>query len=97
MTAAVTIPIGVVIAREDIDSKGEDHVWRPIGVLPGAAPVEEWLELQRGEGWVHYHAATVPLELFRKEAEAYKYNLEGREPAIFVILTDEDDDDSDNQ
>jgi len=96
MTAAVTIPIGVVIAREDIDSKWEDHVWRPIGVLPGAAPVEEWLELQRGEGWVHYHAATVPLELFRKEAEAYKYNLEGREPAIFVILTDEDDDDSDN-
>ena len=95
MTATVSIPLGVVIAREDIDSKWQDHVWRPIGILPGAPPVGDWRELQRGEGWVHYHAATVPLELFRKETEGYKYNLEMREPSIFIVFSGEEDEEND--
>ncbi|GBE42633.1 hypothetical protein BMS3Bbin10_00695 [bacterium BMS3Bbin10] len=95
MTATVSIPIGVVIAREDIDSKWEDHVWRPIGVLPGAAEIERWKEIGRGEGWEHYHAATVPMELFRKETESYKYNLEAREPVVYIVLSDDDDESGD--
>jgi len=95
MTAAVSIPIGVIVAREDVDSQWEDHVWRPIGVLPGAPQIEEWTELRRGKGWVHYHAATVPLELFRKETGSYKFNLEGHEPAVYIVLSDETDDDDD--
>jgi len=93
MTAAVSIPIGVIVAREDIDSKWEDHVWRPIGVLPGAPEIDEWTELRRGDGWVHYHAATVRLELFRKETDSYKFNLEGQEPVLYIVLSDEDDED----
>ncbi|MFQ5625793.1 MAG: DUF3305 domain-containing protein [Methyloligellaceae bacterium] len=96
MTAAVSIPIGVVIAREDIDSQWEDHAWRPIGILPGAPLVNEWRELQRGDGWVHYHAATVPLELFRTETDSYKFNLEGREPVIYVVFSDEEDDEDED-
>ena len=95
MTAAVSMPIGVIVAREDIDSQWEDHVWRPIGVLPGAPEIEEWTELRRGEGVVHYHAATVPLELFRKETDSYKFNLEGLEPAIYIVLSDQEDDEDD--
>jgi len=95
MSATVSIPLGVVIAREDIDSRWQDHVWRPIGILPGAPPVGDWREMQRGEGWVHYHAATVPLELFAKETEAYKYNLEGREPSIFIVFSGEEDEEND--
>lgn len=90
MPSAVSIKVGVVIAREDIDNKWEDHVWRPVGVLPGAPDVDDWTELRRGEGWVHYHAQTVPLELHRKETESYKFNLEGREPVLYVVLSDED-------
>ena len=91
MTTSVSIPVSVVVAREDIDSQWQDHIWRPVSVLPGSPDVDEWTELQRGEGWVHYYAATVELELFRKETDAYKFNLEGREPVVYVVLSDEDD------
>ncbi len=95
MTVTVSVPIGVVIAREDVDSKWEDHVWRPIAVLPGAGEIDAWIEIGRGEGWEHYHADTVPMELFGKETHSYKYNLEGREPVVYVVLSD-DDDESEN-
>jgi hypothetical protein len=85
------MPVGVIVAREDIDSQWEDHVWRPVGIWPGAPEAEDWKELRRGEGWVQYHAATLPLELFRKETEAYKYNLDGKEPAIYVVLAEDDE------
>ena len=91
MPSAVSIQVGVVIAREDIDSEWEDHIWRPVGVLPGARAMDDWTELRRGEGWVHYYARTIALELHRKETESYKYNLEGREPVLFVILNDDDE------
>jgi hypothetical protein len=94
MSYFVSIPLGVVIAREEIDSQWQDHVWRPVGILPGAPDVEGWKELRRGDGWVQYHAATLPLELFRKETEAYKFNLEGREPVIYVVLSEDDDEDA---
>lgn len=85
------MPVGVVVAREDIDDAWEDHIWRAVGILPGAPEVDRWKELRRGDGWVQYHAATLPLELFRKEAEAYKYNLEGKEPVIYVVLAEDED------
>lgn len=91
MSAAASISIGVVVAREDVDSKWEDHVWRPVGVLPGTPEVGEWQELRRGEGWVHFYAGTYTLELFRKETDAYKFNLEGREPVIYVVMSEPDD------
>jgi hypothetical protein len=97
MSKMVSIPMGVIVAREDIDSQWQDHVWRPIGVLPGAPEIEEWTELRRGEGWVHFHAATVRLELFRKETDSYKFNLEGSEPSLYIVLSDEDDDDDDDR
>lgn len=95
MSAAFSIPIGVIVAREDIDSQWQEHIWRPIGVLPGAPSIDKWTELRRGDGWVHYHAQTVTLELFRKETDSYKFNLEGREPVIYIILSDEEDDEDD--
>ncbi len=91
MAYSVSMPVGVVVAREEIDNPWEDHVWRPVGILPGAPEVEGWKELQRGEGWVQYHAATLPLELFRKETEAYKFNLEGKEPVIYVVLAEDEE------
>lgn len=89
----ISMPLGVVVIREDIDSPWLDHEWRPIDVLPGAPEVDSWREIRRGEGWVQYHAATLPLELYQKEAEAYKFNLEGKEPVIYVVLSEDDDDD----
>lgn len=97
MSAATSIQVGVVIAREDVDSKWEDYVWRPVGVLHGEPQVGDWQELRSGPGWVHYYAGTYTIDLFRKETEEYKFNLEGREPVIYVVLSEPDglDDDDD--
>ena len=48
--------------------------------------VDEWRELVRGERFVRWHAATLPLVLHRTETEAYRANLSGRMPAIYVVL-----------
>ena len=33
---------------------------------------------------------------FAKETEAYKYNLEGREPSIFIVFSGEEDEENDD-
>lgn len=91
MSAAAEIPVGIVIAREDIDSQWEDYTWRPVGVIPGEPGLQPWQELRRGDGWVHFYAGTYTMELFDKETDAYKFNLDGREPVIYVVLSEPDD------
>lgn len=88
MSYNASLPVGVIVAREEIDNPWQDHVWHPVAVLPGAPPVDGWKEILRTDGVIQYHAATLSLELFRKEAEAYQYNLEGEEPVIYVVLSD---------
>jgi len=58
----------------------------PVAVIPGAAPVEKWVPLRQGEGWTHFHAATLDLELFRGETEGYRANLSQNPPQVFVVL-----------
>ena len=53
-----TVQLGVVIERRDIDNPWQDYVWRPVAVIPGAPEVEQWKVVNRGQGWIHYHAAT---------------------------------------
>jgi len=83
------IDIGIVLERRDIDNPWEDHTWAPVAIIPGAQamdPSGEWLELQKGEGWVHYHAGTLTLELFPGETEGYRSNLAGEWPFIYIVL-----------
>jgi hypothetical protein len=94
MSYVESMPVGVVVARQEIDNPWQDHIWRPVEILPGAPAVEEWTELARGDGWVQYHAATVPLELFRKDTEAYMVNLEGEKPVVYVVLAEREDEDT---
>lgn len=90
MSAAASIQVGVVIAREDVDSQWEDYTWRPVGVLHGEPELEPWQELRQGPGWVHFYAGTYTIDLFRKETEEYIFNLDGREPVIYVVLSEPD-------
>ncbi|HEX6143462.1 MAG TPA: DUF3305 domain-containing protein [Geminicoccaceae bacterium] len=83
---SASMPLGVVIERRALDNPWQQWRWRPVAVLPGAAVVEDWRELMRGGGWVRWHAATLPLVLHRKETEAYRANLSGRLPVIYVVL-----------
>ena len=87
MERSVSLPLGVVVERRKGTSRWQDWVWRPVAVLPGAPPVEPGgRELVHGEGWTRYLAGTMPLELHRTETEAYKANLAGRTPSIYVGL-----------
>ncbi len=82
----VEIALGVVIAREAIDHPWQSHIWRPLSVFLGAPEIDAWRELQSGPGYQHYHAATLMLELHRKETEGYTVNLTSEVPSIYVVL-----------
>ena len=86
MNSSISIPVGVVLARERINHPWQEYVWRAVGVFLNAPEISEWRELRRDETSVHYHAATLPLELHRKEAAAYELNLDTGEPAVYVVL-----------
>ncbi|MCT8971086.1 DUF3305 domain-containing protein [Microbaculum marinisediminis] len=87
MEKTATIQVGIVVERRESDSRWIDATWKPVSILVGAPPVEGWRELASGERWRRYHAATVPLELHRTDAESYKYNLSTRSPSVFVVMT----------
>lgn len=80
------MPLGVVVERREIDHRWQKHSWRPLAVIPGAPAIDAWRELARGDRFVHWHAATLTLELHRTETEGYRANLSGKVPAIFVVL-----------
>lgn len=87
----VTMPLGVVVERRNVDNPWQDHQWLPVAVIPGAGPVENWRELARGDGWVRYFIGSAPLELYRKETASYKVNLSSNPPQVFVLLRPEYD------
>jgi len=93
MTPHEKMPIGVVLECRKIDNPWQDHVWRPVAVIPGAPPGCGWKVLRQGDGWVHYHAGTLELELHRKETEGYRLNLSQPSPTVFVVLRPNEDDD----
>lgn len=86
MERRISMPLGVVVERREIDNRWQPFAWKAAAVIPGAPPVEAWRELERGERFVRWHAATLPLELHRAETEAYRVNLSGRSPGIYVVL-----------
>ena len=86
MERSIRMPLGVVVERRELDNRWQRFAWQPVAVIPGAAPVAAWRELARGERFVRWHAATLPLELHRTETEGYRANLSGKVPAIYVGL-----------
>ncbi len=93
MAARSSMRLGVVLERRDLDNPWQDHEWRPVAVIPGAADCPEWRLLHERKGWRRYHAGTLDLELFARETEGYKYNLSTGEPRIFVVVRPADEDD----
>lgn len=95
MEREVSMPLGIVVEKREVDHKWVDVSWRPVAIIPGADPVPEWREIESGDGWTRYHAATVPLNLYFSDTDAYLFNLSDRVPSVYIILRDEEDDDSD--
>ncbi len=91
-----SLALGIVLERRAIDNPWIDHTWKPVAVIPGAAPrapTEEWIVLREADDFVQFHAGTLPLNLFPGETDGYRLNLSQRPPRLFVVLRDEEDGD----
>jgi hypothetical protein len=91
-----SMPLGVVLERRKSDNQWIDFDWSVVAVLPGAAEIDDWIEIRKGDDWVQYHAGTLPLEIFRKETEGYKYNLTLEQPSVFIVLREAEDEDEED-
>lgn len=80
-----TMPLGVVLRRVPGVTRWQKHAWKAVAVMPGAAPAQ-WKELRRDGDAVEYHAATLPLELYRTDTEAYLQGLSDEPPSVYVIM-----------
>lgn len=88
MSRRQTVMLGVIIERREIDNPWQDYSYHPVAVVPGMAAIEdgEWRVLREGDGWTHFHVATLELELFPGETEGYKTNLSNFQPHVYVVL-----------
>ncbi|PWE32684.1 DUF3305 domain-containing protein [Maritimibacter sp. 55A14] len=79
------MPLGIVIRKSPGVTRWAKWVWKAVAVLPGAAPAN-WLEMRREGEVVEYHAATLPLELWSSDTEAYLAGLSARIPTVAVVM-----------
>lgn len=81
-----SIPLGVVVRKSPGVTRWAKWAWRAVGILPGAAPAQ-WTLLRRDGDVSEFHAATLPLELYASDTEAYVHELQTREPSIYIVLS----------
>ncbi len=81
----LSLPLGIVLRKTPGVTRWAKWCWKAVAILPGAAPAN-FRELRREGDVVEYHAATVPLELWRTDTEAYLTELSTRSPSIYVIM-----------
>lgn len=87
---SVSIPLGVVVRRTPGATRWAKWAWRAVAVLPGAREAN-WREMRREGESVEFHAATLPLELWRTDTEAYQTGLNVAEPSIYVVMRASED------
>jgi len=85
------IDVGVVVEKRVPKSQWIDELWVPVAVVSGATGFKPGDEMMRGEGFVRYFAGHAELYCHAAEAEAYAHNLDGREPALYVVLRRDED------
>ncbi len=87
-----SVPLCVILSKEKIDSPWTDYQWKPVAVVLDAPKSVHGKIHQQGDGWAHYFLQCDPLELHRKDAPAYRENLQ--EPgaaSLWVVLQEEDE------
>ena len=84
--------VGVLLERRHIAHPWQEHAWHAAEIVPGAPEIAAPRPVQRGEGWVRYHMATLDIELFPRETEGYRYNLSQQRPVAYVLWRHADED-----
>lgn len=80
-----SMPIGIVVRKAPGVTRWAKWSWRVVAVLPGAGPAQ-WRELRREGEVVEYHAATLTLDLWSSDTEAYLVSLSAKTPSLIVVL-----------
>ncbi len=93
MQITETMPLGLLLERRKIDHPWQEYAWHVYGVLPGARDDAEWDLVSQDEKQTVYLAQTMTVELFQRETEGYKNNLESGQPAVFVVLRQGEEED----
>ncbi|GHF05821.1 hypothetical protein GCM10016455_28690 [Aliiroseovarius zhejiangensis] len=80
-----SIPLGVVIRKSPGVTRWAKWAWRVVDMVPGAGSTD-WTVLRQQGQVTDYLAATVPLQLYPSDTEAYVHELQARSPSIYVVL-----------
>jgi hypothetical protein len=86
MSRAEMVCVGVVVELRRTGNPWQPEAWRAVDVLPGLPEAAPWTPLGRGEGWERFYAGPAEIELYPGETAAYRDNLEGSRPAVYVVL-----------
>ena len=80
-----SMPIGIVVRKTPGVTRWAKWSWRVVAILPGAGPAH-WRELRREGEAIEYHAATLNLDLWSSDTEAYLVGLSAKTPSVIVVL-----------
>lgn len=80
-----SLPLGIVVRKTPGVTRWAAWAWKVVAVLPGAGPAH-WRELRREGEAVEYHAATLTLDLWSSDTEAYQVALSAKTPGVVVVL-----------
>ncbi len=89
-----SLPVGVVVRKSPGVTRWAKWAWKVVAVLPGAGPAQ-WRELRREGEVVDYHAATLTLDLWSSDTEAYRVALASDPPGVIVVLREDTNADDD--
>jgi hypothetical protein len=78
--------IGVIAEWEAVDNPWVDHRWRVTAILDGAPEMAAWTCLEETPARRRYYAGATELELYPRETDTLKFNIEGPAPSIYVFL-----------
>ncbi len=90
MGKELTIPVGAVVERRRIDNPWADWAWKPVAALADPPPSASWRVLKAEGDVTQFFAGCADLTLHRKLVEAYRINLAGDEPMLWIVLADAD-------
>lgn len=88
-----SMSVGVIVEKRASKNVWIDEIWMPVGVVPAAPVGEAWRVIHEEDGLVRYVARVTSLTLHRSEVEAYKLNLSGPQPHVYVVLSPDMDGD----
>jgi hypothetical protein len=78
--------VGVVVERHALKSAWATHRWHPGKILPDVPETAPWTLLEEDGAIARFYAGPANIDLVPSETDAYRFNLESREPGVWIVL-----------